>query len=163
MKIDRVAASAGLPPFDGSSVPASRKRFPDGAHFRLEIPSVEGPRVLEAVLTAAREHDVLINRVSQGSGAMLLKEVELRDMAALGAEACLFNGGGIRASRDYRERFTYGDLEAEVPFDNEMVIVRMPGRVVRAAVTASRALAPADPVAGRGQLDSRPGHRGLSR
>jgi hypothetical protein len=89
VKIDRVAASAGLPPFDGSSVPASRKRFPDGAHFRLEIPSVEGPRVLEAVLTAAREHDVLINRVSQGSGAMLLKEVELHDMAALGAEAGL--------------------------------------------------------------------------
>jgi 5'-nucleotidase len=66
----------------------------------------------------------------------------LRD--ALGAEACLFNGGGIRASRDYPERFTYGDLEAEVPFDNEMVIVRLPGRVVRDAVAASRALAPAE-------------------
>src|SRR4029079_5237450 len=35
------------------------------------------------------EHDVVVNRVSQGSGAMLLKEVELRDMAALGAEAGL--------------------------------------------------------------------------
>lgn len=66
----------------------------------------------------------------------------LRD--ALGADACLFNGGGIRASRDYRERFTYGDLEAEVPFDNEVVVVRMPGQVVRAAVAASRALAPAE-------------------
>jgi 2',3'-cyclic-nucleotide 2'-phosphodiesterase (5'-nucleotidase family) len=66
----------------------------------------------------------------------------LRD--ALGAEACLFNGGGIRAARDYRERFTYGDLEAEVPFDNEVVVVRLPGRVVREAVTASRALAPAE-------------------
>jgi len=66
----------------------------------------------------------------------------LRD--ALGADVCLFNGGGIRASRDYRERFTYGDLEAEVPFDNEVVVVRMPGRVVRAAVAASRALAPAE-------------------
>ena len=66
----------------------------------------------------------------------------LRD--ALGADVCLFNGGGIRASRDYRERFTYGDLEAEVPFDNEMVVVRMPGRVVRDAVAASRAHAPAE-------------------
>ena len=66
----------------------------------------------------------------------------LRD--ALGADACLFNGGGIRASRDYRDRFTYGDLEAEVPFDNEVVVVRLPGRVVREAVTASRALAPAE-------------------
>jgi 2',3'-cyclic-nucleotide 2'-phosphodiesterase (5'-nucleotidase family) len=66
----------------------------------------------------------------------------LRD--ALGAEACLFNGGGIRASREYRERFTYGDLEAEVPFDNEVVVVRLPGRIVREAVAASRALAPAE-------------------
>ena len=66
----------------------------------------------------------------------------LRD--ALGAEACLFNAGGIRASRDYTERFTYGDLKAEVPFDNEVVVVRMPGRVVREAVAASRALAPAE-------------------
>jgi Peptidase family U32 len=67
----------------------SRERFPDGAQFRIEIPSVEGPRVLEAVLDAAREHDVVVNRVSQGSGAMLLREVELRDLAALGAEAGL--------------------------------------------------------------------------
>lgn len=68
---------------------ASPYRFPDDAHFRIEIPSVEGPKVLEAVVDAAREHDLIINRVSQGSGAMLLKEVELRDMAALGAEAGL--------------------------------------------------------------------------
>jgi hypothetical protein len=67
----------------------SERRFPDGADFRVEIPSVESPGVLEAVLAAAREHDVVINRVSQGSGAMLLKEVELRDMAALGYEAGL--------------------------------------------------------------------------
>lgn len=70
-----------------TDVLSSNRRFPGGAHFRIEIPSVEDPRVLEAVLDAARTHDVVINRVSQGSGAMLLKEVELRDMAALGAEA----------------------------------------------------------------------------
>jgi hypothetical protein len=67
----------------------SPHRFPDGAHFRIEIPSVEGPRVLEAVLDAARAHDVVVNRVSQGSGAMLLTDGELREMAALGAEAGL--------------------------------------------------------------------------
>ena len=58
---------------------------------------------------------------------------------ALGAEACIFNGGGIRANRDYPERFTYGDIEAEVPFDNEVVVVEMPGHVIAAAITASRA------------------------
>ncbi len=61
---------------------------------------------------------------------------------ALGAEHCLFNGGGIRGARDYEERLTYGDIETEVPFDNEIVVVRMPGRVLREAVIASRSHAP---------------------
>jgi hypothetical protein len=66
---------------------ASDQRFPDGAHFRVEIPSVENLRVLQAVLAAAREHEIVVNRVSQGSGAMLLAESELREMAAVAAEA----------------------------------------------------------------------------
>jgi hypothetical protein len=66
---------------------ASDQRFPDGAHFRIEIPSVENLRVLQAVLDAAREHEIVVNRVSQGSGAMLLAESELREMAAVAAEA----------------------------------------------------------------------------
>jgi 2',3'-cyclic-nucleotide 2'-phosphodiesterase (5'-nucleotidase family) len=66
----------------------------------------------------------------------------LRD--ALAAEVCLFNGGGIRAAREYSERLTYGDVEAEVPFDNEVVVVKMKGRVVRDAIAASRANAPAE-------------------
>jgi hypothetical protein len=84
---DRALARLRLPRTAGPR--PSGQRFPDGADFRVEIPSVESPRVLEAVLGAAREHGLVVNRVSQGSGAMLLKEVELRDMAALGAEAGL--------------------------------------------------------------------------
>jgi hypothetical protein len=89
VKIDRVAETEGLPARNLLSPPASAQRFPDGADFRIEIPSVEGPRVLEAVLEAARAHGIVINRVSQGSGAMLLSEAELRDMSALGSEAGL--------------------------------------------------------------------------
>ncbi len=63
---------------------------------------------------------------------------------ALDAEACLFNGGGIRANRDYVERVTYGDLKAEVPFDNEVVVATLPGSLLREAITASRAHAPAE-------------------
>lgn len=67
--------------------PPSAARFPDGASFRVEIPSVEGPSVLAEVLRSAGEHEIVVNRVSQGSGAMLLGESELREMAAMGAEA----------------------------------------------------------------------------
>ena len=68
---------------------ASTKRFPDGASFRVEIPSVEGARVLEEVVRSAERHGIVVNRVSQGSGAMLLGESELRELAAIGAEAGL--------------------------------------------------------------------------
>src|SRR5207248_6998031 len=68
----------------GDAAPSS---FPDGAHFRIEIPSVEGPRVLEEVVRSAEAEDIVVNRVSQGSGAMLLRESELRAMAELGAAA----------------------------------------------------------------------------
>ena len=75
---------------------AGRQTFPDGADFRIEIPSVEGPRVLETVVAAAAEEGIVVNRVSQGSGAMLLREEELRELAALGAangiEVSLFVG-----------------------------------------------------------------------
>jgi len=70
--------------------------FPDGAAFRIEIPSVEGPKVLQAVLRAAEAEGITVNRVSQGSGAVLMRAAELRDMAQAGAEAgvevCLFVG-----------------------------------------------------------------------
>jgi hypothetical protein len=68
-------------------VPAvSALRFPDEAHFRIEIPSVEGPEVLRAVADQAAAEGVTVNRVSQGSGAMLLSEAELAEMARIGAD-----------------------------------------------------------------------------
>jgi 2',3'-cyclic-nucleotide 2'-phosphodiesterase (5'-nucleotidase family) len=63
---------------------------------------------------------------------------------ALDADACLFNGGGIRGAREYVGHVTYGDIKAEVPFDNEVVVARLPGGVIKEAVAASRAHAPAE-------------------
>lgn len=61
---------------------------------------------------------------------------------ALGAEGCLINGGGIRGAREYHDYLTFGDLKTELPFENDIVVVSLPGRVLRASVKASRALAP---------------------
>jgi hypothetical protein len=69
----------------GTGLEASR--FSDGAHFRVEIPSVEGPAVLEEVVRAADREGIVVNRVSQGSGAMLLREADLRAMSDIGAAA----------------------------------------------------------------------------
>jgi hypothetical protein len=65
----------------------SPHRFLDGGSWRIEIPSVEGPRVLEAVLEEARRLACPVHRVSQGSGVQLLTDAEIREMAVMGREA----------------------------------------------------------------------------
>lgn len=89
-------ASLDLPRGEAYDLPTSTKRFPDGAHWRMEIPTVEGPRVFEATLEEAQKQGIPVHRVSQGSGAMLLTEDEIREMADMGAsegvEVSLFVG-----------------------------------------------------------------------
>jgi len=86
----------GLPTGDRHDLPTSEGRFPDGAHYRVEIPSVEGPAALQAVIEAATSVGVPLHRVSQGSGIMLLDDGEIGDMATLGQargiEVSLFVG-----------------------------------------------------------------------
>ena len=76
-----------LPPGELYDLPTSSKRFPDGAQYRIEIPSVEGPRALAAALAAAQQYGVTIQRVSQGSGIWMLTDDEIREMCQLGAAA----------------------------------------------------------------------------
>ena len=80
-------ARMGLPRGDLFDVPASDKRFPDGAQFRIEIPSTEGPACLRAVIDEAERRSVVVHRVSQGSGVLLMTDAELRDMADLARSA----------------------------------------------------------------------------
>lgn len=80
-------AKLGLPTGDALDLPTSPKRFPDGAHYRVEIPSIEGPRALAAVLEEAERQSVSVQRVSQGSGIMLLTDDEIREIARLGHDA----------------------------------------------------------------------------
>jgi hypothetical protein len=81
--------SVGLPSRDLHDLPTSEKRFADGAHYRIEIPSTEGPRCLEAVIEEASRLDVRVHRVSQGSGVFMQTDAELDEMAKRAAEAKL--------------------------------------------------------------------------
>ena len=89
MRAHELLAGLGLPGKDLYGLPDSGKRFPDGARYRVEIPSVEGPRVLEAVLDEAKKREVQLHRVSQGSGIMLLTDAEVLEMCAMAREAGL--------------------------------------------------------------------------
>jgi len=90
----RFLAGMGLPSGDLHALPSSTRRFPDGAQYRVEIPSTEGPGALAAILEEADRYHLTIHRVSQGSGVMLLTDDEIRDMARLaqarGMEVSLF-------------------------------------------------------------------------
>ena len=97
-----VLSRSKLPARDAYDLPTSRKRFDDGGQYRVEIPSTEGPRAMDAVMQSAAAHQVVIHRISQGSGIMLQTDDEIREMVALGrthgVEVCLFVGP--RASWD---------------------------------------------------------------
>jgi Peptidase family U32 len=90
----RFLASMGLPAGDAHQLPSSNKRFPDGAQYRVEIPSTEGPTALAMVIEEAENLGVTIHRVSQGSGVMMLTDDEIRAMGEMaqqrGMEVSLF-------------------------------------------------------------------------
>lgn len=89
-------------PLESDHLPASKKRFADGAEYRFEIPSIETPDALETILEEASKRQLTIHRVSQGSGIMMLTDAEITAMGSLarsaGIELSLFVGP--RASYD---------------------------------------------------------------
>jgi hypothetical protein len=95
-KTQEFLAKLKLPGEDNHALKPTSKHFPDGGQYRVEIPSVEGPRVFREVLNSAKEYQVPIHRVSQGSGIMLLTRMEILEMAQIGhderIEVCLFVG-----------------------------------------------------------------------
>ncbi|MGH9657193.1 MAG: U32 family peptidase [Bryobacteraceae bacterium] len=100
-------ASIGLPPGDPAEAPSSGRRFADGAAWKIEIPSTEGPRALEAVLREAEARRVPVHRVSQGSGIMLLTDDEIVEMLGMGRAA------GVEVNLFIGPRATF-DIGAQV-------------------------------------------------
>lgn len=54
--------------------------------FRIEIPSVEHPRLLRALIEEAAQRRVPVRRISQGSGLQLLTDAEVAEMLGLARE-----------------------------------------------------------------------------
>ena len=105
--LEAVLERLGLPDGEPTSMTRSEATFPDGAQFRVEIPSVEGPEVMRAVVAAAGELDVPVVRVSQGSGISMLTDADIREMVAIG------RGEGIEVSLFVGPRATW-DVGAQV-------------------------------------------------
>ena len=81
--------SLGYPEGDLYALPSSPKRFPDGAQYRVELPSVEGPPALAATLKEIDRYQLTVHRISQGSGIMLLTDDEIQEMTRMCASRAM--------------------------------------------------------------------------
>ncbi len=76
----------GLPPGDAYSLPTSEKRFPDGGQYRFEVPGIQGPGPMKALLKELKANNNFIHRVTQTRGIMLLADDDIRAMVELAGE-----------------------------------------------------------------------------
>lgn len=72
--------SIGLPSGDLYTLPTSVKRFDDGGQYRFEVPGIQGPAAMKALLEALDEFGIEIHRVTQTKGIMTLLDSEIELM-----------------------------------------------------------------------------------
>ena len=84
------------------NLPDSTKRFPDGSQYRFEVPGIQNPGALEGLLEAMDIYEIIVHRVTQTKGIMLLTDNEILEMADLARDARmeLFLSVGPRAPYD---------------------------------------------------------------
>lgn len=80
----------------------SDKRFEDGGQFRFEVPGIQSPKTMKALLDEADRQNLVIHRVTQTKGIMLLTDEEIAEMVDLAKDyGCeLFLSVGPRATYD---------------------------------------------------------------
>jgi hypothetical protein len=92
----------GLPEGDLFDMPTSSKRFPDGAAFRIECPTVNSADAVASLLETSTKMGITINRVTETYGMFRHTANEMRDFCRLcnqyGAE--LLMSVGPRATYD---------------------------------------------------------------
>jgi hypothetical protein len=79
-------SSLGLPSGDYYDLPASDRRFSDGAQYRFEVPGIQGPGPMKSLLQELERLDAVIHRVTQTKGIMLLSDEEIEAMVGLASD-----------------------------------------------------------------------------
>jgi hypothetical protein len=91
-----------LPEGDLYDMPSSNKRFPDGAAFRIEVPTINTAEAVEGLLNTADKNGITINRVTETYGMFRHTRDEIKEYCKLchdyGAE--LMMSIGPRATYD---------------------------------------------------------------
>ncbi len=92
----------GLPESDLWDMPTSTQRFPDGASFRIEVPTVNTADAVAALLDTATKNNITINRVTETYGMFRHTREEIKQYCKLCADygAELMLSVGPRATYD---------------------------------------------------------------
>lgn len=77
----------GLPGGDDHNLPSSKKTFVDGAQYRFEVPGIQGPVAMKALLEEVETRQLIIHRVTQTKGIMLLSDNDIQEMVKLASQA----------------------------------------------------------------------------
>lgn len=77
----------GMPEGDLYSLPTSEKRFEDGGQYRFEVPGIQGPKVMEALLEEIEKYGLYLHRVTQTKGIMSLSDSDIEQMVGLAQQA----------------------------------------------------------------------------
>jgi len=78
--------SIGQPAGDAYDLPTSEKRFSDGGQYRFEVPGIQGPKVMKALLDAMDSYGIYLHRVTQTQGIMRLTDKEIATMVEYAAD-----------------------------------------------------------------------------
>jgi hypothetical protein len=127
----------GLPSGDANELPSSIKRFSDGAQYRFEVPGIQGPSSMKALLDEMNNLDIPIHRVTQTKGIMLLSDNDIIEMVNLAfvAKVDLVLSIGPRA--------TYDTSASMLTQEGQRMGLRLRGQeqIVRAIEDVKRAVA----------------------
>jgi len=76
----------GLPDGDLYDLPTSGLTFPDGAHFRIEVPTVNSPDGLKGLLEQAAKNGITINRVDETWGIFRYTTAQIKEFLKVAKE-----------------------------------------------------------------------------
>ncbi|MEM0057904.1 MAG: peptidase [Candidatus Bathyarchaeia archaeon] len=104
----------GLPDRDLYELPESKLRFPDGAQYRLEVPTVNTAEAMRALLETAEKYGVVINRIDETRGIMRHTDEELEEYIQIAKDfkVELNLSVGPRAAYDLSPQRATGTMEA---------------------------------------------------
>lgn len=125
----------GLPAGDAYNLPTSGKRFSDGAQYRFEVPGIQGPVAMKSLLEEIDNLNLIIHRVTQTKGIMLLTDKEISEMVLLA------NQGKVDLVLSIGPRATYDTSASMLTPEGQRMGLRLRGQeqIIRAVEDVKRA------------------------